>query len=143
LQSRVSNVAKPIDTNADRMPCRPISNGSKQSAVACAANPDRWMRSANRAGTGMYFGKRDEAAVKACHVVHPTDLHRFEILIGDGAAMLEVDVQRGELLLRPADANAEDKAAAAEHIDVGNQTRRLQRVTIWHDRDCGSQFDAR
>ena len=63
----------------------------------------------------------DELAVEASHVVGPERLHREHVLADDVAAVLHGDAVVLDLVLVPAEADAEHEPAARELVERGDR----------------------
>src|SRR6185312_2308759 len=70
-------------------------------------------RTAHRLGVGADLVELHELAVEADAVLGPQLAHHRDVLVRSRAALRERDAERLELLLEPADADAELDAAAA------------------------------
>ena len=95
-----------------------------------AARPHRWMRLLGRARRERRPAEREIAAGIARLVGRPRGLDDREVLVGHRAALRERQPQVLELGLVPADADAEDEAAARDLVDRGRGLRGDERIAI-------------
>src|SRR5215468_2706530 len=100
------------------MPGSPISNSSAKRRVAGTSYPDRRVRFSQRTRSRVNFRKGHKATGKGGDIASPTNLDCFEIFIGNRTAVLKIETQCGELLLRPADTDTKDKAPTRKYIDI-------------------------
>ena len=67
--------------------------------------------------------------------------HQRDVLAGPLGAARERDAERGELLGQPADADAEDEAAAGQPVEAGDLLREDERVVLRDQADAGAETD--
>ncbi len=79
----------------------------------------------------------------ARHVRRPQLAHRGDVLIGAAAAILERHPCRVELLLRPADAGAQQHASARHRIERGDLPGADHRIVLRQNQDSGGKADVR
>jgi len=75
------------------------------------------------------------------HLGGPASPDRRKVLTGERTSLVERNPEGLELLPGPADPNSQDEAATAESVEVGGHARRLERVSVGEDRDCGPKLD--
>src|SRR5207247_8944049 len=83
----------------------------------------------------------DEATFERRGRLRPARLDRLEILVRHRTALFEGDAERLELLLGPADPDAEDEASVTQAIDLRGHARGLERMTVGDDDDRRAQLD--
>src|SRR5205814_3891228 len=76
------------------------------------------------------------------HVRGPRGLDRTEVIVAQTSALAERQAQIGELGLVPADADAEDEAAARGLIHGGRRLGRDERAPVRQDDYAGAQTHA-
>ena len=119
--SRSTRSRNPVMVIRSGCHASPSSHRPAQPGVAVPAEPQR-----DRAGAVVVL-------------VGPGGADRPEVLVGELPALLERHAERGELLLRPADAGAEHQPAAAERVEVGRHPGDQQRMAVRHDQHRGAQ----
>jgi hypothetical protein len=85
----------------------------------------------------------EEAPLERLRLVLPQRADGAHRLRRARAALLERDAERVELLLQPADADAEDGAAARQHVERGDLLGDVERVALRQDQDAGGDLDRR
>ena len=124
-------------TGCQPSPCRAVR---RSAARRMAADPDRRMRLLQREGFAADVGIAVELAVEAGGRLRPELLEDRDPFVGHRAAPLEVGaVQRLELLLQPADADAQRDPSAGQDIERGHHLRRQHRVAIGQHQHGGDE----
>ena len=80
-------------------------------------------------------------AVEGRLVLLPDHAQRVDGLVGAAAALVGVDAEGRDLLAHPADADAEEQAAAGEAVDGGAALGELERVVLREHEDAGAEPD--
>ena len=81
-------------------------------------------------------------ALERCDVVGPEPLHREHVLARDGPALAHRDAVVGELVLVPAEPDAEHEAPAAQVVERRDRLRGHDRLPLGHEADPGAEGDA-
>ena len=95
----------------DRVPAVSVAHRPAECTVACTPDPDWRVRLADGTRSGVDVGERDELTLVRGDVLRPQCLDGREVVVSDGSSLAERDVERVELLLGPADTDAEDEPA--------------------------------
>ena len=77
------------------------------------------------------------------HVLSPQQLDGLQVFVGDRTPLPERDLQHIELALCPANADTENKPAAAKLIDVSQRPGRLNRIAVGDDDYSGADLHLR
>ena len=88
-------------------------------------------------------GERGELALEGGLILAPEGTHGTDRVVGATTPLGEGDADGVELLLEPADADAESHATAGEHVEGGQLLGQDHRVPLGHDQDAGRQVDGR
>ena len=117
---------------ADRIPGIAQLGGAAQRRPALAADPDRRMRLLHRLGVDQDVVEADVLARELRVRLGPELDEGLDVFVGDLAALREIGrLDRLELLLHPAGADAQHQAAARQHVDgrqhLGGQYRGAMR----------------
>lgn len=107
-------------------------SGPAGGRVAVAADMDRHAR-LGRPGPQDAVAEVGELAMMARALLAPECAHRGDVVVGACAAALERDAERAEFLGKPADADAEDQAAAGEAVECRRLLGEHQRVALRQD----------
>jgi hypothetical protein len=86
--------------------------------------------------------KQEPLAVRLDLVALEALVQERERLIGDRAAAPRIDAERAELLVHPADPDAQDQATSRELLDRSDPFRDQQGRTIGDDQHANRQADA-
>ena len=113
-----------------------------QCRVRRAAHHDRDAPPSGRLGIDAHSLEPDELAVEAGDVAGPHPPHRTDVLVRARATPRERNAQRGELLGRPADADAEREPARRQDIQGCRLLGHDERVVLGQQQDAGRQPDA-
>ena len=118
-----------------------MHDGALDGGVARPADPDRRVRLLNGRRRGRYFLERCELAFERRNALAPQHLHSGQVLVCHGATLVERKAKRLKLQRRPAGADAEYEAAAAEPVQAGDHAGGEHRVPVRQDDDGRAECD--
>src|SRR5262249_18801137 len=132
-----------LGVNDVRDPPVALTGGPHERRVGAPADPDRRAWLLHRLGVDADLLEIGEPAVERGRRVAPECADNVDRL-GDARASLAVRYAAELELLRvlAADADAEDQAAAGQHIEGGGRLRRDRRRAQRQERDRGAELDA-
>jgi hypothetical protein len=125
---------------ADRVPAIAQPRGAAQRRAALAADPDRRVRLLHRLRLEADIAEADMLAREFGCRLRPERLAGHDVFVGHPTAGGEIrQLQRLELLLQPAGADAEGQAPFRQHIDGRDHLRQQHRWPVRHHRYRGDQ----
>ena len=107
-----------------------------QGRPALAADDDRRMGPLHGLRVEKRAGEGEARSLVARDLLRPQGAHRLDGLVRARAAIVEGHAEGPELLLEPADADAEVDPSAGEVIEIRHHLRRVDRRALGHDADA-------
>ena len=114
--------------------------GAAGGGLGVAADVDREV-GLGGAGAGVGVGERGELAVVRRLALVPELAEHGDVVVGPLAALGERDADGVELLLEPADADAELDPSLGEVVEGGDLLGDEDRVALREDQDAGAEAD--
>src|SRR5205823_5280443 len=111
--------------------------GPPEGGRALAADDDRRSGALDGLGELDRSGEGDELAVVGGDLVRPQARHGPDVVVAAGAPPLEGDPEGGELLRRPAEADAEVDTPAGEVIEGHDLLGQDHRIALREDEGVG------
>jgi hypothetical protein len=99
------------------------------------------VRALHRLGVDVAGGDREELPLVGDGVRAPAGLHGIDQLAGTTAARPRVDVVLGVLLVGPADAEAEHRAPAGQHVEGRDALGQVDRSVVAGHEDARAEDD--
>jgi hypothetical protein len=135
----VHQLAEVVEVLVDHVPAVAAGHDPADGGRRRAPDDDRDARLLHRGGQHLPAVPVDEAAPEVDGLPGPRRGHGVDVLIRPSTAVVERHAEGVELLLEPADPEAEHQPAAGQVVDRRRLLGQVQRVHLGQDVDAGAE----